>query len=69
MDTEYITTHLKKFCKLMYGGDVFARFNEKRNVFIFGSIVGEDVFKNVTTRSLAIWCAVGTTDLKKKTKC
>ena len=50
----------------MYGGVPFAKYNEKREVFIFGSFAGELTFKNVTTRSLAIWCAVGITDLKRK---
>lgn len=66
MDNDYIIEHLKKFCLLMYGGEPFAKYNENREVFIFGSFVGELTFKNVTTRSLAIWCAVGVTDLKRK---
>lgn len=59
MDAEYIVPKLLSLCKVMYEGEPFAKFNEKRNVYIFGCIRPFGiVVKNIVHPSVAIYLAV-----------
>ena len=60
MDNDYIVNKLFRLAKIMYSeSEPFAKYNEKRNVFIFGCIrpFGE-VVKNTVHRSIAVYLAV-----------
>jgi hypothetical protein len=61
MDSDYIVSHLNKLAKCMYStGEPFAKYSEKREVYIFGVIkpFGK-VIKNIVDKSVAIYLICG----------
>ena len=58
MDAEYILPKLEELCALWYYGDPFAKYSERRGLYVFGSIDGNVVIKNVVTKAVAIYLCI-----------
>ena len=60
MDSDYIVSHLEKLATVMYSGEVFAKYSQKRELYIFGVIkpFGK-VVKNMVDKSVAIYLICG----------
>lgn len=58
VDAEYLLPKLKKLCEYWYHGEPFANYSERRGLYIFGSIDGDRVNKNVVNKAVAIWICI-----------
>lgn len=68
MDAKYICEHLLKLGPFWYHGEPFAKYSERRGVYIFGSIDGDTVHKNIVTKACAIYLIIGGGDIEKRMK-
>jgi len=60
MDNDYIVKHLQTLAGLMFTGEPFAKYNKRRDCFIFGGIKEDGTFKkNIVTKNIAIYLVVG----------
>lgn len=59
MNETYIVPKLLELAKVMYGGEAFANYSKRRDLYIFGSMYPfGKVIKNVVHRSVAIYLAI-----------
>jgi len=58
MDAAYICPKLLELCAMWYNGEPFAKYNERRGLYIFGSIDDEKANKNIVTKAVAIYLII-----------
>ena len=69
MDSTYLVPKLLVLAKLMYGNEPFAKYSERRGVYIFGSMLPfGNVIKNIVHPSVAIYLSINqiTNDTESK---
>lgn len=54
MDKDYIIPKLKTLCGMWYHGEPFAKYSERRERYIFGSMNGTETIKNIVSKAVAI---------------
>lgn len=66
MDETYVCPKLKKLCSVMYIGEPFAKYNKRRNKYVFGSIDGARLYKNTVEPGIAYFLIGGIKILEGK---